>query len=200
MNTRLKRRGSRAAGPSWRASQAILLSSPASQPNTLTSNHHPPPPSPPQCQCPLRTTVSSTSTRSTRTPPSPRSCSPRNSPPCQSPRSRVSLGRVGSSCSAATKRARSSPLSKACRTAATSRGKYVPLAPPPPLTPLVLLQLTTLQELHLQTVLEILSSIKAVEMSPILSRLYSGASGTELLDVLMKFALPTPHPPQPPRA
>lgn len=42
------------------------------------------------------------------------------------------------------------------------------------------------QDAHLQTVLEILSSIKAVEMSPILSRLYSGPTGTELLDVLMK--------------
>ncbi|KAL7272650.1 hypothetical protein RUND412_004539 [Rhizina undulata] len=43
------------------------------------------------------------------------------------------------------------------------------------------------KELHLQTILEILSSIKALEMSPILSQLYSAQSGTELLDVLMKY-------------
>ncbi|KAI5847699.1 actin-related protein 2/3 complex subunit 5 [Morchella snyderi] len=43
------------------------------------------------------------------------------------------------------------------------------------------------KDLHLATVLEILSSIKAVEMSPILSRLYSGPAGTELLDTLMKY-------------
>lgn len=37
------------------------------------------------------------------------------------------------------------------------------------------------------TVLEILSSIKAVEMSPLLGRLYASPSGTELLDVLTKY-------------
>ncbi|KAG0131529.1 actin-related protein 2/3 complex subunit 5 [Tuber indicum] len=43
------------------------------------------------------------------------------------------------------------------------------------------------KELHLGTVLEILSSIKAVEMSPLLGRLYASPSGTELLDVLTKY-------------
>jgi len=43
------------------------------------------------------------------------------------------------------------------------------------------------KELHLSTVLEILSSIKQAEMTPILTRIYSSPAGTELLDVLMKY-------------
>ncbi|TGZ84336.1 Arp2/3 complex 16 kDa subunit ARPC5 [Ascodesmis nigricans] len=43
------------------------------------------------------------------------------------------------------------------------------------------------KELHLQTVLEILSSIKQAEMSPILQRLHSGPEGSETVDVLMKY-------------
>ncbi|KAI5804982.1 actin-related protein 2/3 complex subunit 5 [Geopyxis carbonaria] len=43
------------------------------------------------------------------------------------------------------------------------------------------------KEMHLHTLLEILSSIKQAEMSPILSRIYSSPAGTELLDVLMKY-------------
>jgi actin related protein 2/3 complex subunit 5 len=42
------------------------------------------------------------------------------------------------------------------------------------------------QELHLATVLEVLSSIKQAEMTPILTRIYASPSGTELLDALMK--------------
>jgi actin related protein 2/3 complex subunit 5 len=43
------------------------------------------------------------------------------------------------------------------------------------------------KELHLATILEILSSIKQAEMSPILSRIYESPAGTEQLDVLMKY-------------
>ncbi|OAA67143.1 arp2 3 complex subunit [Niveomyces insectorum RCEF 264] len=39
----------------------------------------------------------------------------------------------------------------------------------------------------LQTVVEVLQSIKASEMSPLLGRLYNGENGSELLDVLMKY-------------
>ena len=42
------------------------------------------------------------------------------------------------------------------------------------------------QDMHLATVLEILSSIKAVDMSPLLARLYAAPEGTEMLDVLTK--------------
>ncbi|KAF8534971.1 actin-related protein 2/3 complex subunit 5 [Trichophaea hybrida] len=43
------------------------------------------------------------------------------------------------------------------------------------------------KEHHLSTILEIVSSIKQFEMSPLLSQIYSSAAGTELLDVLMKY-------------
>ncbi|KAA8904646.1 actin-related protein 2/3 complex subunit 5 [Sphaerosporella brunnea] len=43
------------------------------------------------------------------------------------------------------------------------------------------------KELHLATILEILSSIKQAEMTPILARIYSSPNGTELLDALMKY-------------
>ena len=43
------------------------------------------------------------------------------------------------------------------------------------------------QEVHLATVIEVLQSIKASEMSPMLTRMYSAEGGTETLDVLMKY-------------
>lgn len=45
----------------------------------------------------------------------------------------------------------------------------------------------TLQDAHLQTVVEVLQSIKASEMTPMLQRIYSSEGGSELLDVLMKY-------------
>lgn len=44
-----------------------------------------------------------------------------------------------------------------------------------------------LQEAHLQTVIEVLQSIKASEMTPMLQRLYGTPGGSECLDVLMKY-------------
>jgi len=43
------------------------------------------------------------------------------------------------------------------------------------------------KEFHLSTVLEILSSIKASDMAPILKRIYDSEGGSGLLDVLMKY-------------
>ena len=43
------------------------------------------------------------------------------------------------------------------------------------------------QEIHLQTVTEILQSIRQSEMSPMLQRIYSSPQGTELCDTLMKY-------------
>lgn len=43
------------------------------------------------------------------------------------------------------------------------------------------------QNIHLTTLSEVLSSIKASEMSPILSRIYTSENGPETLDVLMKY-------------
>ncbi|KAI5864349.1 Arp2/3 complex 16 kDa subunit ARPC5 [Durotheca rogersii] len=40
---------------------------------------------------------------------------------------------------------------------------------------------------HLQTVLEVLQSIKASDMTPMLLRIYGSPGGSELLDVLMKY-------------
>lgn len=53
----------------------------------------------------------------------------------------------------------------------------------------------------MQTVLEVLQSIKASEMTPMLQRIYATEGGSELLDVLMKYLyvttlptfLPLPH-------
>lgn len=39
----------------------------------------------------------------------------------------------------------------------------------------------------LQIVVEVLQSIKASEMNPLLTRLYASENGSELLDVLMKY-------------
>jgi hypothetical protein len=43
------------------------------------------------------------------------------------------------------------------------------------------------QELHLQTVTEVLQSIKASEMTPMLQRIFNSEGGGETLDVLMKY-------------
>ncbi|KAI0994792.1 hypothetical protein K3495_g13390 [Podosphaera aphanis] len=46
---------------------------------------------------------------------------------------------------------------------------------------------TAVKELHLATVIEVLQSIKASEMAPLLRRIYQSEGGTEALDVLMKY-------------
>ncbi|KAF3025477.1 hypothetical protein E8E14_003943 [Neopestalotiopsis sp. 37M] len=43
------------------------------------------------------------------------------------------------------------------------------------------------KDAHLQTVLEVLQSIKASEMTPMLQRIYASEGGSELLDVLTKY-------------
>ncbi|KAK2070931.1 hypothetical protein P8C59_005391 [Phyllachora maydis] len=43
------------------------------------------------------------------------------------------------------------------------------------------------KEAHLQMVLEVLQSTKAVEMTPLLQRIYVSDGGSECLDVLMKY-------------
>lgn len=43
------------------------------------------------------------------------------------------------------------------------------------------------KEVHLQTVTEVLQSIKASEMTPMLERVYGAEGGGEALDVLMKY-------------
>ncbi|OIW28029.1 Arp2/3 complex 16 kDa subunit ARPC5 [Coniochaeta ligniaria NRRL 30616] len=43
------------------------------------------------------------------------------------------------------------------------------------------------KEAHLQTVIEVLQSIKASEMTPMLQRIYSTPGGSECLDALMKY-------------
>ncbi|RDW65007.1 actin-related protein 2 complex subunit 5 [Coleophoma crateriformis] len=43
------------------------------------------------------------------------------------------------------------------------------------------------KELHLQTVTEVLQSIKASEMTPMLQRIHQSEGGNEALDVLMKY-------------
>ncbi|KAK0626799.1 Arp2/3 complex subunit [Immersiella caudata] len=43
------------------------------------------------------------------------------------------------------------------------------------------------KEAHLQTVIEVLQSIKASEMTPMLQRIYGTPGGSECLDVLMKY-------------
>lgn len=44
-----------------------------------------------------------------------------------------------------------------------------------------------LQEAHLQTIIEVLQSIKASDMTPLLKGIYASPGGSELLDVLMKY-------------
>ncbi|ROT43432.1 ARP2/3 complex protein [Sodiomyces alkalinus F11] len=43
------------------------------------------------------------------------------------------------------------------------------------------------KDAHLQTITEVLHSIKASEMTPLLQTIYASAGGSELLDVLMKY-------------
>ncbi|EHA52442.1 hypothetical protein MCOR27_008315 [Pyricularia oryzae] len=43
------------------------------------------------------------------------------------------------------------------------------------------------KDAHLQTVIEVLQSIKASDMTPMLNRIYGSDGGSELLDVLMKY-------------
>jgi actin related protein 2/3 complex subunit 5 len=43
------------------------------------------------------------------------------------------------------------------------------------------------QDAHLHTIIEVLQSIKASEMSPLLKSLYASEGGAEYLDVLMKY-------------
>ncbi|KAG5984196.1 hypothetical protein E4U55_005736 [Claviceps digitariae] len=43
------------------------------------------------------------------------------------------------------------------------------------------------KDTHLQTIIEVLQSIKASEMSPLLKKLYESQGGSECLDVLMKY-------------
>ncbi|KAI0601784.1 actin-related protein 2/3 complex subunit 5 [Biscogniauxia sp. FL1348] len=43
------------------------------------------------------------------------------------------------------------------------------------------------KDAHLQTVIEVLQSIKASEMTPMLQRIYASQGGGELLDALMKY-------------
>jgi actin related protein 2/3 complex subunit 5 len=44
-----------------------------------------------------------------------------------------------------------------------------------------------IQDAHLQTITEVLQSIKASEMSPLLKNIYASEGGSEALDVLMKY-------------
>jgi hypothetical protein len=48
------------------------------------------------------------------------------------------------------------------------------------------------QEAHMQTVVEVLQSIKASDMTPMLQRIYQSPGGSELLDVLMKYLYVSP--------
>lgn len=43
------------------------------------------------------------------------------------------------------------------------------------------------KDIHLQTVIEVLQSIKASEMNPMLVHIYNSEGGSECLDVLMKY-------------
>ena len=43
------------------------------------------------------------------------------------------------------------------------------------------------KDAHLQTVVEVLQSIKASDMTPILQRIHASEGGSELLDVLVKY-------------
>lgn len=50
-----------------------------------------------------------------------------------------------------------------------------------------------LQEAHLQTIIEVLQSIKASDMTPHLKSIYESQGGNECLDVLMKYMLVLNH-------
>lgn len=44
-----------------------------------------------------------------------------------------------------------------------------------------------IKDIHLQTVTEVLQSIKASDMTPMLQRIYASEGGSEVLDTLMKY-------------
>lgn len=48
------------------------------------------------------------------------------------------------------------------------------------------------KDVHLQTVTEVLQSIKASDMTPMLQRIYGSEGGSDALDVLMKYLLVIP--------
>jgi hypothetical protein len=56
----------------------------------------------------------------------------------------------------------------------------------------------SMQEIHLQTITEVLQSIKASEMTPMLQRIFQSEGGSDILDTLMKYLYATlcPHLPQ----
>jgi actin related protein 2/3 complex subunit 5 len=49
------------------------------------------------------------------------------------------------------------------------------------------------QEAHLHTIIEVLQSIKASEMTPLLKSIYGSEGGSEALDVLMKYMYEPNH-------
>lgn len=51
------------------------------------------------------------------------------------------------------------------------------------------------RDLHLQTVVEVLQSIKASDMTPMLQCIYASPGGSECLDVLMKYLCVSSPPP-----
>lgn len=67
-----------------------------------------------------------------------------------------------------------------------------------PSTSLVLI-LCRVQDAHLQTIIEVLQSIKASDMSPLLKGIYESPGGPECLDVLMKYMCVSPPPDANPR-
>ncbi len=50
------------------------------------------------------------------------------------------------------------------------------------------------QDAHLQTIIEVLQSIKASDMTPLLKRIYESPGGSDCLDVLMKYMYDKPIP------
>lgn len=48
------------------------------------------------------------------------------------------------------------------------------------------------QDAHLQTIIEVLQSIKASDMTPLLKRIYESPGGSDCLDVLMKYMYDEP--------
>lgn len=49
--------------------------------------------------------------------------------------------------------------------------------------------------MHLQTITEVLQSIKASDMTPMLQRIYASEGGSDVLDTLMKYLYAFPIPP-----
>lgn len=73
-------------------------------------------------------------------------------------------------------------LLKPCRV----RDPRLPAARRPPPEPLADWP-GPVQDAHLQTIMEVLQSIKASDMSPLLRGIYESPGGSECLDVLMKY-------------